>query len=347
MSLSTRVLDTRVSEWSRKRGPGGEIGVEVELEGTLHTGDLANRFWIVKPEGSLREGYEYVLAKPAKLSELIAVGKEFDGMMEKSRPKKTIRCSTHIHVNVNNKTIRQLYNIIGYYYLVEELLVRTQGPVRTGNLFCLRMSDAEDIGDQLVYSAEEHHITCFNQSNNKYGALNLAAPIKFGSLEFRFLLPMTSWKEIDFWVGLLHQMVNTAENLSIRDAVRFVETDSPREFLSRVFTKAHVDFILGHYGTTLAKELLLENFDAIEELSKVLTKNQFFSLPSGSWATDLNYMGVKKKPWLDATTVGNPNPAGDVIPVASLDSGEFQPMFNPIVDEMIDQDQGDEDGPGW
>ena len=233
MSLSTRVLDTRVSEWSRKRGPGGEIGVEVELEGTLHTGDLANRFWIVKPEGSLREGYEYVLAKPTKLSELIAVGKEFDGMMEKSRPKKTIRCSTHIHVNVNNKTIRQLYNIIGYYYLVEELLVRTQGPVRTGNLFCLRMSDAEDIGDQLVYSAEEHHITCFNQSNNKYGALNLAAPIKFGSLEFRFLLPMTSWKEIDFWVGLLHQMVNTAENLSIRDAVRFVETDSPKKFLSR------------------------------------------------------------------------------------------------------------------
>lgn len=293
MSLSTRVLDTRVSEWSRKK-PRGEIGVEVELEGVLDNGGLGSKYWIVKPEGSLRDGCEYVLASPARLEDLDDVGREFDGMMKKSKPKKTIRCSTHIHVNVNNKKLREVYNIIGYYYLIEELLVRTQGPARTGNLFCLRMSDAENIGEQLLFSTEDSHITVFSQNQNKYGALNLAAPMKFGSLEFRFLLPMTSWKEISIWIHLLHRLVNTAKDISIGDSVKYVLEDTPRDFLRRVFTKEQTDFILGHFGTTLAKELLLENFDYIEELSKSLTKTPFFKLPKGHIPSDINYMGMKK-----------------------------------------------------
>lgn len=366
MSLSTRALETKVKEWSRKR-PGGDIGVEVELEGTLDQGTLSNRYWVVKPEGSLRDGCEYVLAKPVGIPELDDVGREFDGMMEKSKPKKTIRCSTHIHVNVNNRSVREVYNIIAYYYLVEELLVRTQGPARTGNLFCLRMSDAEDIGDQLVYSTEDSHLTFFNQNANKYGALNLAAPMKFGSLEFRFLLPMTSWKEISFWVHLLHRLVDKAKDISPKDSVKFVSEDTPREFLSRVFSKDQVDFILGHFGTTLAKELLLENYDYIEELSKALSKPEFFRLPQGQAPHDLNYLdGLKKT---DGVTLvsGTTVPADWFVPDPVLNQQVFnwgtqliQPAGAPmtpttaIIDEINDipmlgdfDPEPDEGDSGW
>src|SRR5690554_4529121 len=124
------------------------VGIEIELEGSLPQSidsSMSTPYWNVKPEGSLRGGYEYVFRKPLlpqdsqeALSRLVKTLNDYS-------PKCTIRTSTHIHVNVDPYTQRQVYQILGVYYLLEKLLIRTQPKSRWGNLFCRDMEDAEGI----------------------------------------------------------------------------------------------------------------------------------------------------------------------------------------------------------
>src|SRR5690606_25615934 len=146
------ILDTKLRDhgWGNSKG---DIGLEIEVEGSLKA--IADvhaqpKYWTSKQEGSLRGGVEYVLYSPVPMKELPDALDEIGKVFEQC-PKivRSIRCSTHMHVNVSDLTIQQIYNVIGYYYLIEDILVNTQGPVRKGNLFCLRMSDAEFLAEAL------------------------------------------------------------------------------------------------------------------------------------------------------------------------------------------------------
>lgn len=315
-------LDVPIREYNRKR-PGGDFGIEIELEGSLSS-EGPNKYWTVKPEGSLRDGIEYVLARPTKLEELDDALAEFAMYMKGSKPKKTIRCSTHFHINVCSLTQRQLYNVLGYYFLIEELLVRSQGPMRIGNLFCLRMSDAEHVFQMLHDSiTSKEYFSAFGQNQCKYGAINLAAPLRWGSLEFRFFRPMTDTSEIKKWAMLLYSMIHGAAKIPINRSCDLALA-SPSSLLNAVFSKKECEFILEPFAVPV-HPLVLQNYDYIQELSSLLEKRSFIRLAPHEIATDLQ----SKVPPLKKTFFEtNSFPPAEVI-AAALAVDSVEPVFAP------------------
>lgn len=288
--MSKSSLEVPLYKLNRKR-PGGDLGLEIELEGTLVP--PAGVFWAHKQEGSLRQhphGYEYILQKPIKMEKLDEALAEIKKVFDNSTIFPSIRCSTHIHVNVTSKTLREIYNIIGYYYLVEDFLVRTQGPMRCGNLFCLRMSDAEalpwDIGQSIQ---RQRYFTHFGMPQFKYGALNLAAPMRYGSLEFRFLRPITNVDLLRKWSEILYALVTNAAGIPIKSALKFVKESSPDEFLKLVWNEEQVGFLLNidPLPPHDLHNLLLVNYDHVRHIQKKLDSRAPYRVPPQLLETDL------------------------------------------------------------
>lgn len=298
--MSKKPIDWKLSAHTRGR-TRGDLGIELEIEGTLYGMSENAKFWDAKGEGSLRQnphGLEYVLRQPVFVKDLPEALKELGESLSRSKCFPSIRCSTHIHVNVLDKTIKEIYQILGYYFLIEDLLVQTQGYMRVGNLFCLRMSDAESIAHDLVESVqpfgryrrnsgEPSYFKYFGMSSHKYGAVNLAAPAKFGSLEFRFFRPILDMALLEKWALLLYQMIEKASELPLKDTLRQASTLTAYEFLRLVFSKEQADMILEGVDSHNAKEMILGNYDLIENLREALEKKTKFYIPKEYLDTDI------------------------------------------------------------
>lgn len=203
-------FDTKI----KKRAVKGDVGIELEYEFTSFDRALVNwndrnDYWRNVPEGSLRGGSEFVLREPIKLGHVGRAMSALQEILDFSRIRESIRTSTHIHVNVSSLRYRDIFVFLPLYWGIENLLVATQGKNRTGNLFCLRSSDAEEIIYAVI--SEMTHPSNFNVFGEyKYSALNLATVSRFGSLEFRFLRMMKETNEIVPWAYALHNLVHSA-----------------------------------------------------------------------------------------------------------------------------------------
>lgn len=269
--------------------PDRHIGIEVELEGSLFGSSSRLVNWNVKPEGSLRNGgMEYVLRTPMNIAKLEPAYQEFDMLMSKSKPLATIRCSTHIHISVMDFTLTQIYNAMVGWYFLENLLVRTQPANRQGNLFCLRLSDAEEIAISIKDSIEYHDgIYTFHPERNRYAALNLCAITKFGSFEFRFLEAMTTSKAIDRWVKILYRLVNTAKNFKPSELLQMYEAKTALDFIGTLIGHEYVPYVTKGLMPGTITRLLHSNYDHIFEFSALLERKGKFELPRYMWNEDL------------------------------------------------------------
>lgn len=265
-----------LSERAIPRGKAGEVGIELELEGNFEFQSDLTDFWNAKEEHSLRGGYEFVLRKPIELVDLDRALSDLEKTLEKSQIHPTIRCSTHIHVNVSKMSHRQIYNAVGYYFLLEDLLVQTQGPLRIGNLFCLRMSDAETIAHDLSESVRRQTgFGQFSMDSHKYGAVNLAAVRKFGSLEFRFFRPLKT-PQIAFWSRLLHRMIRNAADIPLSRPIDLLEKDRYTDVLRLCLLDEEIDILT---QGVVWQPLLETNFEAISDLAKALEKPRKYEIP--------------------------------------------------------------------
>ena len=197
----------------------GEIGIEVEVEGqNLPKGFPSYWNYVVDP--SLRgESAEYVLKKPATRDTF----KNYLKYLEKNltadpvKIKNSPRTSVHVHINMNDRTMVQVYNYICLYLVLEDLLIQHISPERNGNLFCLKASDAEALIDMLVKAANTR-IWGPDENIFRYSSCNVCAIEKFNSLEFRAMRGTISADEISEWVNIL---------LAIKDVA--VEYKDPTE----------------------------------------------------------------------------------------------------------------------
>jgi len=189
--------------------PEEEIGIEVELEGEALPRHL-KRFWSVKNDGSLRgAGVEYVLSRPTERGE---VGSKVDWLYKQigEMGEPSDRCGVHVHLNCQRLTLKQVYNIITLYLIMEEVLVHWCGEDREGNLFCLRAQDAEWLLMQLVDDKARGTITRATHHNYKYSSINIAALSTWGSLEFRALRSPPTSDRIKIWVDVLTRIKDYA-----------------------------------------------------------------------------------------------------------------------------------------
>ena len=193
----------------------GDIGLELEIEPkegkTLPI--INNTVWMTVNEDSLRYGgKEYITTQP-----LLHDGnylKNIDKLTKNFNPSEvnvdTFRTSTHVHLNMTQKQMVQVWTIVVAYWLIENLLFKYCGEDREGNHFCLRLKDAEGVINVLNRALNyENPFMDFN-NNIRYGGLNLNALYKFGSLEFRGMRGTINCREIECWSTALYEMSELA-----------------------------------------------------------------------------------------------------------------------------------------
>jgi hypothetical protein len=186
----------------------GDVGIEIEVEGKSLPRPA--KYWRCEYDGSLRgeESMEYVLKEPLSLDEAgVALAHLRDCYNQsKSVIDDSVRAGVHVHVNVQQLNIVELYNFITLYLVLEEILVKFCGETREGNLFCLRSGDAEYLLSRLVQAVRGRRFRILVDDNLRYSSMNVKALGTYGSLEFR---AMRGTEDL----GLIHKWAETLVGL--------------------------------------------------------------------------------------------------------------------------------------
>lgn len=212
----SNVLVKEILGWKSR----GDLGIELECEGTSPLPVLNTAPWTSKGDDSLRgHGMEYVTERPIScdgtklghIRTLTDVLAAHGGVVQDSP-----RTSLHVHVNVLDHTPLQLWTAVATYWLVENLLFQYCGSEeREGNLFCLPLNKAEGV---LKYVYQDLKGTIpfdqFYEDRVRYGGINLNAITKFGSVEFRGMRGVTDPTIIDTWSTELYNVMHKSKRFS-------------------------------------------------------------------------------------------------------------------------------------
>jgi len=250
------------------------VGLEIETEGQNlpnFGGKLTSKYWRTVAEGSLRNGgCEHVFRQPIGLKGVDNALKEWDNATVLSTFIDSIRTSVHIHYNVASLKLSQIYSIVAAYWFFENVLVHLNGDSRVGNLFCLRVKDAEYTCQSVLKDLKtDQHFHEMSGDGFRYSALNLAALRKFGSLEFRFLRGYHESSVIRKWTYELHKMISTASEFDTpKTLLDFYRRSGPKVFLSHFFTDDFTKEIIRTLGEDKAFGMIVENKVYVERLAR-------------------------------------------------------------------------------
>jgi hypothetical protein len=206
----------------------GDVGIEIEAEGYLPV-IKGNKYWKVVPDGSLRDGLEYVHRNPIPISKVKDSLDNLNKNLEEreARPSFSFRTSVHVHVNCLDMEYKHVLNYIYIYLMLESLLVEYCGEGRKCNRFCLRLEDADGSIDLLsaLFKSSGNRKVIRDIANDqlRYASINVQALNKFGSLEFRAMRGTVDPKIIVPWVETLVHMRNYS-----------TQFDSPKDVFDRI-----------------------------------------------------------------------------------------------------------------
>jgi len=222
------------------------IGLEFEVEGIQphldsYRASLQNpvlALWAVEQDGSLRNGGVEFISSPLvgenidyALHELETVFSILEGKYNRP-PKASVRTSIHIHADVSEWGIRDVYLCTALYALFEPLFFSLQPLERILNPYCWEITDI--LPEQLGVHKEF-----------KYCALNLAPIERQFSIEFRHGAFSTDMRVNRRWIQVVCKFMKfveeNRENLQkiIEDTILY--EDYFKLFL-RVFGKSSVLF---------------------------------------------------------------------------------------------------------
>lgn len=225
-----------VMQWfrlARRFKTSGDVGIEIEVEGVglPHV----ERFWKNEADGSLRgESREYVLENPMTLKEarmalsyLDAQYKANDTVVHDS-----VRAGVHVHVNVQDLNMIELYNFMVLYLILEDVLVKWCGPTREGNLFCLRAGDADFLIRQLQSVATTRLFSNLHSDSLRYASMNVKALGTYGSLEFRAMRGTRDLDTIYKWAEVLVGLREVAKRFeNPYKVIELFSQGTPKDFL--------------------------------------------------------------------------------------------------------------------
>lgn len=206
--------------------PHDFIGIEIELEGLTKIPELPSfSYWALHADNSLRteggenplQAIEFVLKFPLCGKDLVNSLKEFHstvGAMKKP-PITSERTSVHIHLDVRDLSIRELYRLIIIYCVFEKVLFRYCGIDREDNNFCVPFYRAEGHIFENISEIQRkglRQFTKYLESEYRYAALNLCALLKFGSVEFRHCGGTYDVESIKNWINIIFKLKQYAKN---------------------------------------------------------------------------------------------------------------------------------------
>lgn len=224
----------------------GLLGVEVEVEG-VNLPLIQSDDWRTEQDHSLRgESREYVMREPRSLDETITCINTLKESLVNSTYYETPRAGVHVHVNVQNLTVVELYNAITATYLLETILTKYCGPHREGNLFCLRVCDAEYQATMVEQSAIEHNLHVLDTEQIRYSALNLNALRKYGSIEYRAMRSTADFEVLKVWCNVLHNIRTQCTSFESPLDIVSMAMEAPESFAHR---------LLGEFAGELLKDV--------------------------------------------------------------------------------------------
>jgi len=269
----------------------GDVGIELEVESAVPIAALERGDWKSKAEGSLRfNGIEFVSRKPFPMDDnfpkKISRLTEYVNSKEHGVLKESPRTSLHVHCNILDDTPAEVWAKITAYWLVENLLTKYCGEEqREGNLFCLRLKDAEALLNYCYDDLKDDHPFITFHNDLRYSGQNLAAVRKFGSLEYRTMRGTTDAEVITTWATNLHRMGQRAKAIGIPSAVLDTYFSAgAKGFLDQLFEPKFVADLIKIKGYE----------DLIEENASLLLTLAYFHEWNG-WAKRMDAVDNGKK----------------------------------------------------
>ena len=130
--------------------------------------------------------------------------------------------------------------------MVENLLFTYCGDDRVGNLFCLRLPDAEGLLEHVFADLDGPYPfqTLLGNDDLRYAGLNINAIRKFGSLEFRGMRGVYDLETLDAWATACYNLVHGAGRYAHPEHLmdEFYKSDK-KEFLVQIFGPTFTDEI--------------------------------------------------------------------------------------------------------
>lgn len=244
--LKQNILQTLGAKY--KKAKAGDVGIEIECEGHNFNPGGDGVFWKGVADGSLRgESMEYVLVAPILYAD---VKKALSSLKRVFADNGTIlnqsyRTSVHVHMNFSKNTVIETVNFITMYYIFEELLFDIAGSERSGNLFCLKASDAEYIVNyikDILKGARAWHD--LSSDYIRYAAMNLKALCDHGSIEFRGFRGTDDFDSIEEWVQILKEIKDFS-----------LKYKNPQEICLEFSRKSPIGFVNECFSAPIARKI--------------------------------------------------------------------------------------------
>lgn len=197
------------------------VGVEIELENVSSTQlrTMCEQYWQAVSDHSLKyNGSEYRFNRAlngAQITEALDQLAEGIDYLKLEPYTDGNRGSDHIHINVSDLTLQQLYNFVLLSYFCEPMLMDVCKPDRSNSPFSISCSKTKD--QIQVLSRIARGEIGFSDSNYKYRAIGLNSIYAKGSLEFRMFHATHNPKHILFWINSIMEIKDIAtsrDNLS-------------------------------------------------------------------------------------------------------------------------------------
>lgn len=235
--------------------PDTYIGLELEIEGMRRGVDTLGGMFNQHEDGSLRNNGVEAVTVPMKLKYVENLLHRFFAENSITERNYSDRCSTHVHVNVQDMTMDQVRSIALVYQTVERLLFHAFiGEERENNIYCVPWYQAG-----FTVAVMEKLAMDPNQIRHwvKYTALNMLPIREKGTIEFRHLKGTCDVEHIMTWLNLIGSIVKYGSNTAYDDVAKLImdmNTVSNYEmFIRSVFGEyAHVLMASPNYQNILA-----------------------------------------------------------------------------------------------
>lgn len=180
------------------------LGIEVEVE-NIRENVRVDHSWTVHNDGSLRNsGIEFITLPTRPKHIESAINHLYDKLP--SHAHFSPRTSVHVHMNVRELTLPQIYNIVILYQCFEDLLYKFAGPERKKSIFCVPLGST----NYYIGMRRSFIHNSGNTAWSKYTGLNLAPMNNYGTIEFRHLRGTNNRQLIFDWLHYLLQLYHFA-----------------------------------------------------------------------------------------------------------------------------------------
>lgn len=185
------------------------VGIEIELEfDNVPRIEQDMTYWNIVPDGSLKNGMEFVVKEPLYSNSIPTALKELNSMLKKhskSKVRLSERTSLHIHVDARDMSREQISNFVMVYTAFESVLFKYCGEERKNNVFCISPTTSATLINTLGSFILGGDTRAGNvvRRYSKYTSINLATLSKYGSIEIRGHEGTHNSAQIITWINIL------------------------------------------------------------------------------------------------------------------------------------------------